>query len=76
MPGTQRLLETHGWVPLLFLPEIQTVFDVIGKLMFSERGLCLESPKTGWSRGGAPKEQKGGRREEEGTTSAKTLGQE
>ena len=35
VPGTQRLLETHGWVPLLFLPEIQTVFDVIGKLMFS-----------------------------------------
>ena len=47
-------LETPHWFLLLLLPEIQTVFDVTEKLMFSARGLCLSSPKAGRSNGEGP----------------------
>lgn len=47
-------LETPRWLLLLLLPEIQTVFDVTEKLMFSARGLCLASPKAGRSKGEGP----------------------
>lgn len=49
-----KYLETPHWFLLLILPETQAAFDVTEKLMFSARGLCLESPKAGRSNGGGP----------------------
>lgn len=73
IPGTQRYLETQHWLLLLF----QTVLDATREIVFSARGLCLESlQKQGEARDMGPKEQKGGKREKEETMSARTQGQE
>lgn len=73
-----KYLETPHWFLLLILPETQAASDVTEKLMFSARGLRLESPKAGRSNGGGPPRNRkvGGEvTEKKKKMSARTLGQ-